>query len=153
MAGTGRTAAETGWLTALYEITPVGSKAVRVDALRYKKEEATPQPKNADGEYAFVKIRYKLPEENTSQLITTPVDEKSEYKTEGEVPNEARFAASVAAFGQLIRNEAYTGSFSYDDVIKMAESARGTDKFGYRAEFINLVRLAKTSTSLQPVNE
>jgi hypothetical protein len=34
---------------------------------------------------------------------------------------------------------------SYDDVIALAQSARGDDPFGYRAEFINLVRLAKSA--------
>jgi Ca-activated chloride channel family protein len=37
------------------------------------------------------------------------------------------------------------GKFGYDDVVDLAMSAKGDDPFGYRAEFINLVRLAKSA--------
>ena len=45
---------------------------------------------------------------------------------------EARFAASVAAFGQILRGGRYTGTFSYDDVIALANANKGADEFGYR---------------------
>ena len=61
----------------------------------------------------------------------------------------AGFAASVAAFGQLLRGGRYTGDFTYDDVITLANANKGADEFGYRAEFVNLARLAKTAASLE----
>ena len=64
-------------------------------------------------------------------------------------PQEARFATAVAAFGQLLRGGQYTSSFSYDDVITLAQAAKGADTFDYRSEFINLVRLAKSAQSLE----
>lgn len=136
-------------VTAIYEITPVGSKAKLVDDSRYQKPAAQPDSKNNTGEYAFVKIRYKLPDSDTSKLITTPVDSKVEYKQLAEVPNDAKFAASVAAFAQLLRGDSYTRSYKYDDVMSLAQSAKGDDKFGYRAEFINMVRLAKSAAAMQ----
>ena len=66
-------------------------------------------------------------------------------------PRETRFAIAVAAFGQLLRGGRYTGEFSYEDVIELARAAKGDDQFGYRAEFINLVRLAETAASLEPL--
>ena len=48
----------------------------------------------------------------------------------------------MAAFGQKLRGEGRLGDFDYDDVVDLAESAKGDDAFGYRAEFLNLVRLA-----------
>ena len=63
--------------------------------------------------------------------------------------NDSRFAAAVAAFGQLLKGGRYTGAFSYDDVIALARSAKGEDEFGHRAEFVNLVRAAKTAAALQ----
>lgn len=137
-------------VTAIYEITPVGSKARLVDELRYKtetKEESAAK----GGEYAFVKIRYKLPEGKESKLITTPVDGKNESK-EGKIPNEARFASAVAAFGQILKQDSHVKNFSYDDVVELALGAKGQDEFGYRAEFINLVRMAKSIATL-PVQE
>jgi Ca-activated chloride channel family protein len=65
------------------------------------------------------------------------------------VAREARFAASVAAFGQMLRGGRYTGGFSYDDVIALANANKGEDSFGYRAEFVNLVRLAKSAASME----
>jgi Ca-activated chloride channel family protein len=49
----------------------------------------------------------------------------------------------VAAFAQLLRGDTSLGTFTYDDVIALARAARGDDMFGYRAEFINMVELAK----------
>ena len=58
------------------------------------------------------------------------------------------FAAGVAAFGQLLRGETHMGSFTYDDVIELTKDARGADEFGYRSEFLNLVRLAKSAKAM-----
>lgn len=143
-------------VTALYEITPVGSDAKLVDDLRYgDKNKAAEKPADKDAapatdEYAFVKIRYKQPDGDTSKLITTPVDGKVEFKELSSAPQEARFATAVAAYGQLLKGDPYTQSFSFDDVINLAQGAKGSDNFGYRAEFINLVRLAANAPKLQP---
>jgi len=140
-------------VTAIYEITPVGSGAISVDPLRYANGAEPKEQKAANGsdEYAFLKIRYKLPKENASKLITTPIDEKREVATIAAAPNEARFAAAVAGFGQLLRGDSYIQSYSYDDVIALAQAAKGTDPYGYRSEFINLVRNAKlTAGSANP---
>ena len=128
-------------VTALYEVTPKGSKGQLVDPLRYGTAEQAGTPA---GEYAFVKIRYKLPGEATSHLITRPVTAADETPD-----SEASFAAAVAGFGQILRGGAFTKAFSYDDVIALANAAKGRDEFGYRAEFINLVRLAKSARVLQ----
>ncbi|MBW2194973.1 MAG: DUF3520 domain-containing protein, partial [Deltaproteobacteria bacterium] len=133
-------------VTAIYEITPVESMEKLVDPLRYQ-----PQKKKIEkvsSEYAFVKIRYKLPDAETSNLITKPVGSNLEYDTLSKTPPDMRFAISVAAFGQILRNNPYTRKFNYDDVLKLAEPARGRDSFGYRSEFLNLVRLAKSARGM-----
>jgi len=144
-------------VTAIYEITPAGSGAELVDALRYQPGTAPaasgnpPAEPAAADEYGYLKIRYKLPDEDTSKLIETPITTASEVGTTGggTTVGEARFAASVAAFGQLLRGGRYTGDFTYDDVITLANANKGADEFGYRAEFVNLARLAKTAASLE----
>lgn len=135
-------------VTAIYEITPGESKARMADSLRYQKE--TPPPsaapsKDHSNEYAFLKIRYKLPDSDSSNLITTPIDEKLESREIGKISEEARFATAVAAYGQLLRGDASLKSFTYDNVIKLAESSKGEDPFGYRSEFISLIRLTKNA--------
>jgi Ca-activated chloride channel family protein len=133
-------------VTALYEIVPVGGPSA-VDALRYAPKPA-PASLAAGNEYAFVKIRYKLPKSDVSKLITTPVDRTAEQASFDAAPQDARFATAVAGFGELLRGGRQTGTFGYDDVLKIAQAARGDDPFGYRTEFIQLVRAAKTANAL-----
>lgn len=137
-------------ITALYEITPVNSKARLIDELRYAKGVRTgkDQAGGKTDEYAFLKIRYKLPGEKLSRLIETPIGKEKEYKSLDKVPVEVRFASAVAAFGQLLRGDPYVKAFTYKDVIDLAGAARGDDQFGYRTEFLNLVRLAMTARAM-----
>ena len=136
-------------VTALYEVTPAGSGAERVAPLRYQRGEAAEAAEAAeagadfDGELAFVKIRYKLPEADASTPITRAVTPADGYESVAAAPPDARFAAAVAGFGQLLRGGRYTGGYGYDEVIALAQGARGEDPFGYRAEFVDLVRLAR----------
>ena len=131
-------------VTAIYEITPVGSGGERVPPLRYGPDKK-PQPGAASGEYAFVKIRYKLPESDTSTLISKTVSSANEHERIDQAPLDVRFATAVAGFGQLLRGSPYTGQFDYDQVIELARGARGEDRFGYRSEFLQLVRLAQSA--------
>ena len=135
-------------VTALYEITPVGSDGQLVDGLRYKPA-ATPEVNPS--EFGFLKIRYKAPGGDISKLIETPITRSAEVEADEGRAMESRFAAAVAGFGQLLRGGSYLGEFSYDDVIALAQGAKADDPFGYRAEFINLVRLAKSAAALEPL--
>ena len=140
-------------VTALYEITPVGSAARLVDDLRYQGaagQEANTQEANTE-EYAFLKIRYKAPGGDVSTLIETAVTRAAEVDAGDAGSQETRFAAAVAGFGQLLRGGRHMGAFSYDDVVALAQGAKGDDPFGYRAEFVNLVRLAKSAAALEPL--
>ena len=130
-------------VTAIYEITPVGSDARLVDPSRYEKPAETAG--DTANEYAFVKIRYKEPDADTSKLITRPVSKADEA-----APDEnARFAVAVAAFGQMLRGGRYTGTFTFDDVIELANGAKGADPYNYRGEFVQLVRKAKTARAME----
>ncbi len=129
-------------VTAIYELTPVGSKAVTVDDLRYA--DAVPAPKptlaNASEEFAFIKIRHKLPNADKSTIQTFPIGADHELSLKGS-HNDTRFAAAVAAFGQKLRGDSQLADYSYADIVKMATAAKGEDEHGYRAEFIQLVKI------------
>ncbi|TIS90518.1 VWA domain-containing protein [Mesorhizobium sp.] len=128
-------------VTAIYEITPKGSGG-QIDPLRYGQASVNNGGvANAD-EYAFVKIRYKLPDEDTSKLITTPVTAANEVSSFDQAGTDQRFSVAVAAFGQKLRDEDATAKFGYDKIMEIATAARGADPFGYRSEFLSLVRLA-----------
>jgi Ca-activated chloride channel family protein len=113
-----------------------------IEPSRYTKVENTKTDLDST-EIAFLKIRYKLPGQKTSQLIERPVTSADEFKTVAQAPAEMRFAAAVAAFGQLLTQSAYIKDFSYDDVLSLAQGSKGADTFNYRGEFLGLVRLAK----------
>ncbi len=121
-------------VTALYEVTQPGSPALLNDALRY-----TTPPGTADSpEMGFLRLRYKDPGQAVSKLIETPI-------TTGTDPtDDTRFAAAIAGFGQLLQNSTYTGDWSYDQAIALANAAKGSDDYGYRAEAVTLMRLAKS---------
>ncbi|UPH72608.1 VWA domain-containing protein [Abyssibius alkaniclasticus] len=122
-------------VTALYEITAPDSPALLNDPLRY----ATAAPANGSGELGFLRLRFKAPGEDVSQLIETPI-----LLPEATTPPDAdaQFAAAIAGFGQLLRDAKYLGDWGIDDAIALAIAGRGEDEFGYRAEAINLMRLA-----------
>jgi len=129
-------------VTAIYELTPVGSPARNVDPLRYVRNIVKSKTTGSD-EFAFVKIRHKLPNADTSTLQTFPIgpDEERSLKR---ASDDMRFATAVAAVGQKLRGDTQLEDFSYNDAIKLASGARGEDEHGYRAEFIQLVRLVKS---------
>ncbi len=128
-------------VTAIYELTPKGTTQ-QVDDLRYGEAATSNGGVSNAEEYAFVKIRYKLPDADTSRLITTPVTGANEVPSFDAAGADQRFSVAVAAFGQKLRNEDATAKFGYDRIQEIANAARGADPFGYRAEFLSLVRLA-----------
>jgi len=133
-------------VTAIYEITPVGSTAALVDPNRYQ---PAPTPvAGATSELAFLKVRYKLPGEDTSKLITRPVTSADQVSDIAKAPESTRFATAVAAYGSMLRGDPYVAkTFTWDNVIALANGAKGEDAFGYRAEFIQLARAAKSAAS------
>ena len=125
-------------VTALYEITFVGSPATKNTELRYGKA-TQDAPEAKTDELGYVSLRYKTPGENVSNLLETPIQLQK-----GEPSPDMAFAASIAGFGQLLRGSNYLGDWQWDDAINLANSARGEDEFGYRAEAVALMRLAKS---------
>jgi len=132
-------------VTAIYEVTPVGSPAVLHDALRYADRTVEPPVAGArpesSRELAFLRLRYKAPGEDASELIELPI-----ARGMGPASSDQRFAAAVAGFGQLLRGSVYTGGWTWADAIALAEANTGDDPFGYRREAVTLMRLAESLT-------
>lgn len=131
-------------VTAIYEITPVG-EATAIDDSRYAAQDSVLRT-DTSSELAFVKIRYKLPKENESKLITKPVT--GDETVDATFARETAWAEAVAGFAQLLKGGTHTGPLTYDDVLKQAEANKGGDAYGYRAEFITLIHKAKTAASM-----
>ncbi len=133
-------------VTAIYEVILADSDGGLIPPLRYQETGLEPGTEFND-EFAFLKIRYKQPDAETSTLITRPVTVADAFRTVEDAPRDVRFAAAVAAFGELLHGGRYTGEYGYDDVVSLAQGARGDDPYGYRNEFIRLVRIAQSVTA------
>jgi Ca-activated chloride channel family protein len=121
-------------VTAIYEIVPAGTKGW-VDPLRYGG--ATESGAAKSGEMAFVKLRYKLPDEDNSNLIERVVP--SATLATAELPRgDMAFATAVAAYGQRLRHDPLLLDYDYDDIVTLAG---GQDDF-WRQQFIRLARIA-----------
>jgi Ca-activated chloride channel family protein len=130
-------------VTALYEISLTGSSGQRLPPRRYQSDSSTRESNTGtfNNELAYLRVRYKLPDESVSKLIQAPVMD-SGINARGS--DSFNFAASVAAFGQKLRGGAWLENFSYDAIEALARQSRGSDPHGYRSEFMQLVNLART---------
>jgi len=100
------------------------------------------------GRIAELRLRYKEPSSDTSQLIATTIadDGKSIYAATPDL----QFAAAIAEFGMLLRHSKYRGSATYADVLALARAMRGSDLEGYREEFLRMVETSRTISGEAP---
>lgn len=127
-------------VTALYELISKGGKfeTPSVDPLKYQKpKEIIKHP----GEILTVKLRYKEPDSDVSKLIS--VAAKDAGKKLKEMSKDFKFAAAVAEFGMILRDSKHKGNADYKSAIDLAKAGQGNDEYGYRAEFISLVKSAQ----------
>jgi len=126
----------------LFEVVPRGVEVEipGVDPLKYQ-QPAQPLARAARGEILNLRIRYKESEGDTSQLLETPVIDRG--AAFNNASTDFRFATAVASFGMILRESPYKGQSNIESVIDIAEKSKGSDKNGYRDEFVRLVRKAK----------
>jgi Ca-activated chloride channel family protein len=125
-------------VTALYEIVPPGEDVgiAPVDRLKYQPDQPATGGSSSN-EMMTVKLRYKAPDGDASQLMSVAVNDRS-----GEPTANLGFAAAVAEFGFLLRTSGHKGQATWASARELATRHRGDDPDGYRAEFIRLVDLA-----------
>jgi Ca-activated chloride channel family protein len=129
-------------VTALYEITPVGARPSS-DPLRYGDKKPAPVA-GAGSELAFLKVRYKPPGGTVSKLIERAIGRADIYARLSAAPESTRFAVAVAAYGQKLRGDPWLDeAFDWPAITALAQSARGEDPDGLRAEFVQLTKAAR----------
>ena len=133
-------------VTALYEVVPVGAGAnpaasiPPVDPLKYSSRQR-PSSAAASKEMLTVKLRYRKPDGDKSELIEKPViDSNAAFAS---TSPDFKFAAAVAEFGMLLRESEYKGNGTFGSVLEWAQEGKGSDGNGYRAGFIELVKKAQ----------
>lgn len=126
-------------VTALYELLPVGSRAVpKVDPLKYQTMGQSPDNSN---EVLNIKLRYKPLDSDKSLLLSAVV--KDNNNNLDATSDDFRFASTVAGFGMLLGHSEQANQLDYPQLIAMAQKSRGTDREGYRAEFVHLLEMAE----------
>ncbi len=147
-------------VTALYEVIPVGvampAETGSVDALRYQAVGGQRTAAGSDldkvenrklttegsvnSELLTVKIRYKEPAGETSNLLEFSLRDNG--ASFGKASDDFKFAAAVAAFGMVLRDSPYKGASTLGNVVAWGRAGLGSDPGGYRNEFIGLVERA-----------
>ncbi len=105
-------------ITAVYEVVLNGTKNLE--------------------KYAQFDFKYKKPNETESRslqhIIIDPLVDMSAASAN------MRFAASVTAFGLIMKQSMYKGTATRQMVLNLGETATTFDPFDYRKEFISLVK-------------
>ncbi len=126
-------------VTALYEITPVGSEI----PLKYQSEETEEIPETEfTGEWLTVSVSYKEPDSDESSILKFPVGEEhiTDFPTEN-----MQFASCVAEFGMLLRESKYADDITYNDILNTLYSLDCTSQDKYKQEFVELVKMVSES--------
>jgi len=129
-------------VTALYELVPVGEPVpdTNVDELKYQSSRQTTDAAFAD-ELMTVKLRYKEPTSDTSQLLSFPVT--GPISKLADTTSDFQWAAAVAGFGMVLRQSGHKGNATFDGMYELAQGAAASDEGGYRQEFLKLVDTAR----------
>ena len=126
-------------VTALYEIVPAKADSAQGQNLTYTQTEITAAAKNSP-DLLTLKLRYKAPNADTSQLISQPVSDQS--KSWSSASPDLHFAASVAGFGMMLRDSEFKGKLDFNQVLQLGREGLGQDAEGYRASYLQLVQQA-----------
>ncbi|EKU56549.1 putative uncharacterized protein YfbK [Acinetobacter sp. WC-323] len=126
-------------VTAIYEIIPVGQQGWLNDS-RYQAAAKTDTSKKS--EYAFVNLRYKLPNQEKSILLSQAV--RAESRPLAQANNDTRFAIAVASYAQQLKGGQYNGAMGWDQIIQLAQQSAKPDPYQMREEFVELAKIAKS---------
>jgi Ca-activated chloride channel family protein len=134
-------------VTALYEIGPQLNQDDRSKVVQ--RLEQKPARNGSNGQELFtVRLRYKKPNQDTSRLIERPVNDQG--LDFARASDDWKLAAAVAGFGMLLRDSQDKGTLTFDGVLEIAQPTLAHDPSGYRKEFIELVRRAKSLKVVAP---
>tara|TARA_Y100001960_G_scaffold333541_1_gene439281 strand:+ start:3947 stop:5629 length:1683 start_codon:yes stop_codon:yes gene_type:complete len=122
--------------TAIYEITLSDQKGFFPES-RYSNKESKSN-KDLTNELAFLKIRFKQPEADKSELLTFPVNKDI---IEKDITQDNKFAISVAGFAQLYKDNKFLNTdYNYDKLIEDLEDLELKNK---QYEILELIKTVK----------
>lgn len=131
-------------VTALYEIVPTNVKGWTSER-RYVDDRPTPLVSKS-GELAWLKLRYKMPDGDTSKLIERAIP-AAMIKTARAPSGDMAFATAVAAYGQKLRGDNMVAGMNWTEIKSLA----GNPWQPTRKQFLGLVdKAAALSTGKMP---
>jgi Ca-activated chloride channel family protein len=113
-------------VTALYEIVPKAEAA-------------------ADARLLDLRVRYKSPTRDTSELFEMVGYDRGQRFDDAS--GDLRLAASVAAFGMLLRDSPHKGAATWEMAAQLAREAATDDERGLRGELVTLIERASGLSS------
>lgn len=121
-------------VTAIYEVVPIDSREILVDIddLKYQKKNST-----GSSELATVKLRYKMPDSDTSIPLDVTVSSKA--KPSSQCSDTFLFSAAVAGFGMLVSEGDYNEHLDLNKVRELAGAHTESRDTEIRQEFIELI--------------
>lgn len=130
-------------VTALYEIEPAHGQPSGAAALLHQAA-AVLTPAAPGGELGTLRVRYKKPNGDQSQLLSWPVRDRG-LATLAATSRDFRFSAAVAAFGLALRASPYRGTATAAMARELAESALGARDAddAHKHEFLTLASKAQ----------
>lgn len=131
-------------VTALYEVIPKGVTGTNsIDPLKYQENKAVVTAGPSD-ELMTVKLRYKAPKSDTSELIEVPV--KNTTTPFAKASSDTQFAAAAAAYTMVYRDSKHKGHFDLNKVQELASGNLNVNgkKNDYRAEFVELIKKTRS---------
>jgi len=127
-------------VTALYEIVPRGQEAQvlkRVAPLKYQEIKTRAIDPEAVDELLTLKIRYKEPRQNHSELLSFSLKDSGAHFDDAST--DFRFSAAVASFGMVLRKSDYRGNSTALFAQTLAREALGEDPHNERKAFLELI--------------
>lgn len=119
-------------LTVVYELIPQGSQDIQSNtALKYQSASLTSA--SASEELMTVKIRYKEPSSNDSELLSTVITRDNITNAPS---SDWKFATAVCEFGMLIHKSTFKGNTSLASITEILDSldlSRDTSKLEFQS--------------------
>ncbi|MGB7373966.1 vWA domain-containing protein [Pontixanthobacter sp.] len=125
-------------VTAIYEIVPAGQTGW-VSPRRYGAAASAKMENPNISEVAYIKLRYKMPDGETSKLIDTVVP-ASALREARSPRGDFAFATAVAAFGQKLRADPLLNDYGFGEIKTLA----GGSGDYWRQEFVRLADVAQS---------
>ncbi|MCH2231136.1 MAG: DUF3520 domain-containing protein, partial [Crocinitomicaceae bacterium] len=119
-------------VTAIYEIVLGEAES---NELKYQSAST-----KSSNELANIKLRYKKPDENNSNLLQTSVIGSD--NSFGETTSQFQFSAAVAAYSLILRKSEYINGFNFSNVLDISKPFVDGKDYS-KSEFLELVNKSR----------